>query len=87
MGIISQPPKAAAKSALLLMADKERTGQTMFSKRGMYKEVDKILMGAILQATAPQKGDMPTTPEGAKAYEEQFSRHIAGNKIGGGSEG
>lgn len=50
MGIISQPPEAAARSALLLMADESRKGQTMFSKQSKFKEVDQLLLGAIMGA-------------------------------------
>ncbi len=73
LGIISQPPEAAARSAMLLMADENRRGQTMFSKRSMFKEVDSILMGAIHSAIAPGEGDMPTSKEQAQKYKDQMT--------------
>ncbi|KAK5173626.1 uncharacterized protein LTR77_002307 [Saxophila tyrrhenica] len=74
LGIISQPPEAAARSALLLMADGERRGQTMFSKRSMFKEIDSIAMKAMVEAVAPGPGDVPADEAKGKAFNEMFSK-------------
>jgi NAD(P)-dependent dehydrogenase (short-subunit alcohol dehydrogenase family) len=69
LGITSQPPEAAARSALICMADKERNGQAIYSRRGEFKEVNSILMGAMFPAMDVAPEDMPAD----EAAKEKFS--------------
>lgn len=62
LGIISQPAETVACAVALLMADGERNGQTILSKQGRHKEVDKLLLKTVFEFTEPGKGD---GPEGA----------------------
>ena len=65
IGIISQGPEVVARSVALLMADRERRGQTMYSIRGKYKEMDRILLPAALGAMETGPDDFPKDAEGA----------------------
>ena len=58
VGIESQPPSVVAKSVALLMADESRKGQCIYSRRGEYKEVNKVLLGTVVEAmdVGPQDG-------------------------------
>ena len=72
MGIESQPPEAVGRSVALLMADQERKGQCIFSKRGKYKEVNRGLMAAISIMSEMDDKDMPNDPEKRAAFQKMF---------------
>jgi NAD(P)-dependent dehydrogenase (short-subunit alcohol dehydrogenase family) len=61
VGIQGQPPEAAARSALILMADGTRTGQLMHSAHERFKEIEEsIFASAVLQVIGT---DEPTEDE------------------------
>lgn len=64
LGIISQPPETIANAVCLLMSDPERNGQTILSKQGRHKEVDKLLLKTVFEFTEPGEGDGPRGGEG-----------------------
>lgn len=72
LGIESQPPEAVGRSVALLMTDTERKGQCIFSKRGMYKEIESGLLGAVFALTEPDSRDMPRDPESMKVFKNMF---------------
>lgn len=72
MGIESQTPEAVGRSVALLMTDNERKGQCIFSKRGMYKEIDQAMLGAVFALMEPSEKDMPTTPEALQVFKSMF---------------
>lgn len=41
----------------LLMSDPERNGQTIFSKQGRHKEVDRMLLGTVHAFVEAGEGD------------------------------
>lgn len=41
------------------MSDPERNGQTIFSKQGRHKEVDRMLLGTMMQFSEFGEGDGP----------------------------
>lgn len=65
MGIVSQGPEVVARSVVLLMVDKERRGQVLYSVRGKYKEMDQFLLPAAVGAIEPEPGDFPRDAEAA----------------------
>lgn len=50
LGIETQSPEAVGRSVALLIADTDRTGQYIFSRRGEYREIEKGLLQAALSA-------------------------------------
>ena len=62
-GITSQGPDVVARSVSLLMADEGRKGQTVYSIRGKYKEVEGVLLGAAVGFMEAGEEDMPNSPE------------------------
>ena len=74
LGIVSQPPETIANAVALLMADPERNGQTILSKQGRHKEVDKLLLRTVFEFTEPGEGDGPSGPKvGQKKFMEMMA--------------
>ena len=74
LGIVSQPPDTIANAVALLMADPERNGQTILSKQGRHKEVDRLLLKTVFDFTEPGEGDGPAGPRvGQKKFMEMLA--------------
>ena len=56
LGVKVQPPEAAARSALILMANESRNGQLMHSAEGRFKEVEEsVFVPATLEVVGRDK--------------------------------
>ncbi|KAK3718306.1 hypothetical protein LTR37_005119 [Vermiconidia calcicola] len=75
LGITMQGPEAVAKSAMWLMAGESRRGQTIYSMRGRYREMDQVLLGAALQTMETTKEDGPDDPLAMKEMLESLPEH------------
>jgi hypothetical protein len=69
LGIKSQGPETIANAVALLMSDPERDAQTIFSKQGRHKEVDRMLLGTMFQFSEYGEGD---GPRDSKMNQKQF---------------
>ena len=63
LGMKIQGPEAVAKSAMLLMADESRRGQTIYSRQGRFKEMDRALLGKAVELLEQGEGDGPKNEE------------------------
>ena len=59
LGVTTQAPEVVAKSVALCMADESRRGQTIYSIRGKYKEVEKSLLGTAVGILDTEPQDSP----------------------------
>ena len=69
LSIKSQGPDTVANAVALLMSDPERNAQTIFSKQGRHKEVDRMLLGTMFQFSEFGEGD---GPRDSKMSQKQF---------------
>lgn len=67
-----QPPSAVARSVALLMADKERNGQLIYSNEGNYKEIEESI---LLKAAPNLLGREVEVDEGAQNMREITMQH------------
>ena len=74
LGIKSQGPETIANAVALLMSDPERNGQTIFSKQGKHKEVDRMLLGTVHAFVEAGEGD----GTGRQMNQKQFMETIRG---------
>ena len=74
LGIVSQGPEVIANAVALLMADTERDAQTIFSKRGKHKEVDKMLLGTVHSFVEQGEGDGPREERSQKEFMAMMER-------------
>ena len=70
IGVATQGPEVVARSTALLMADEERTAQVISSKRGIFREVDRAILTATMQATDAGPEDAPPDHASRKKMEE-----------------
>ena len=61
LNMIPQPPDAVARSIALLAGDDTKMGCNIYSKKGRYMEIDRVLVGI----QAEMMGSGPTEPEAA----------------------
>lgn len=77
-GINVQPASAAAKSALILMADESRTGHLMHSEDEKFKEIELSILIPAAKAINGNQG--PSEDEAMKRVEAAVAAAVAGGK-------
>ncbi len=73
LGIHSQPPECAARSALICMVDEKRHSQAIYSRRGEYKEVNGLLLAAMFGAMGYEENDGPQGEEAREKFKMLFA--------------
>ena len=75
-GLHLQPAEAAARSALLLMADEKRHGEMIFSQHGKYLELESHLLPATEEILRSAPGEFPRTRTEAEDCKALYAQYL-----------
>ena len=67
--MVAQGPEVVARSVAWLMGDDSLRGQTIYSRRGKYKNMEPLLLGTTVAAMDVEQGDMHDPSQQGELYE------------------